>query len=682
MNREKPAGRRAAGRRVNELIQTIREANRQYYVLDRPILSDADYDRLMGELLDLETRYPELRRDDSPTRRVGSPVEGPFPSHAHQVPMLSLENAFAADEVRDFDQRVHKGLGMEAGEEIDYTVEPKYDGVSASLVYKHGCYSVGATRGDGAVGENITAQLRAVQAIPLRLLRDRRPVPEQIEIRGEVLLPLARFHAVNEDQAAHGRPRFANPRNAAAGSLRQLDPAVTARRRLTFVAWGVGACRGVDFSSHREMLAAFRDWGVPVPREVVLCRGIQEVIAAHDRLESRRGTLPYEADGVVIKVDDREAHARLGSTSRHPRWAIAFKFAPRQRTTRVKDIMVQVGRTGILTPVALMEPVSLSGVTVSRATLHTAGEVEAKDVRVGDTVFVRRAGDVIPEIVSVVVEKRTGREKRFHMPRVCPCCGSAVQQVGAYTYCINTSCPDQVRGRILQMASRQAFHITGLGARRVDQLMKAGLLAEVPDIFDLPGKKAQILELERWEEKSAGKLIEEIQQARRVPLHRILTGLSIPGVGQTVARLLAARLSRLDDLLAATEEDLLKIDGIGPELARAVTSFFAEPHNRRNLQRLLAAGVQVVGSRSGGGGGALRGMTFVLTGTLEEMTRQEARQAIAERGGRVTDSVSARTSYVVLGSRPGSKAVQAKKLGVATLDAAAFRKLLGLEPGE
>ncbi len=667
----------AARKRAAELREALLEANRSYYVLDQPTMSDAAYDRLLRELAGIEEAYPDLATEDSPTRRVGAPVEGPFRSHRHHEPMLSLDNAFNADEMREFDGRVRRGLERgEEGEPVRYTVEPKYDGVSASLVYEKGRLAVGATRGDGGTGEDVTAQIRTIRSVPLALHPGGGRAPARLEIRGEVLLPLERFAAVNADQEEKGLPRFANPRNATAGSLRQLDPAITASRGLEFIGWGVGAVEGRRFASHSDILEALKGWGVPVSRDVAVCAGIDEAIAAHQEMEARRDRFPYELDGVVVKVDSLEERDRLGATSRHPRWAIAFKFAPRQETTRVREIVVQVGRTGILTPVAILEPVTIGGVTVSRATLHTAGEVEAKDVRAGDTVFVQRAGDVIPEVVSVVPGKRTGKERPFTMPSRCPRCGGEVEEVGAYTYCLNSSCPDQVRGRILHLTSRQAFDITGLGTKKVDQLLAAGLLAEIPDVFTLAERRDDLIKLERWEEKSVANLLEEIQRARRVPFDRFLAALSIPGIGATVARLLADAFPTLEDLRGAGEEALLEVDGIGPELARSVAHFFAEEHNWANIEKMLAAGVEIIYTEKLSD--ELAGKTFVLTGSLESLTREQAGKAVTDRGGKVASSVSKKTDYVVIGANPGSKADKAAKLGVETLDEKAFRKLLGL----
>lgn len=661
--------------RVEALRRLIHEANRAYYVLARPTLADAEYDLLLQELNALEEAHPELITDDSPTRRVGAPVEGPFPSHRHQVPMLSLGNAFHEDEAREFDARVRRGLGL--GEEdppVEYTLEPKYDGVSASLTYEKGQLVRGATRGDGVTGEDVTAQIRTVRSVPLRLSGPDGAIPERLEIRGEVILPLAVFASINADQQSQGMPLFANARNAAAGSLRQLDPAITAARRLEFIGWGIGAVSGAGFTSHGEILAALAGWGVPVSRDLLVCTGMDAAMAAHHQMEADRDDLPLEVDGAVIKVNSLKLQIRLGRTSRHPRWALAYKFASRQMTTRVNDIVVQVGRTGVLTPVAELEPVNIGGVTVSRATLHNAGEIAAKDVRVGDTVFVQRAGDVIPAVVSVVMEKRKGRPRRFRMPESCPLCGGEVAEVGAHLHCLNTSCPGQVRGRILHLASRQAFDITGLGTRKVDQLMAAGLLREFPDVFTLCQKKEELIKLDRWEEKSAGKLLDEIAQARTVPLERLLVALSIPGVGVTVARALAAAYSDLAALGEATEETLMEIEGVGPEIARAAVHFFAQEHNRENLALLLAAGVKPVPPEKLSD--LLAGKTFVLTGTMPSMPRDEASAAISRRGGRVTSAVSSRTSYLVAGENAGAKLVKARKLDVEVLDEEAFRRLL------
>ncbi|MFQ5766437.1 MAG: NAD-dependent DNA ligase LigA, partial [Acidobacteriota bacterium] len=667
--------KRAARLRAKQLRASIEEANRRYYVDDHPTIADSEYDDLMAELRALEAQYPDLITSLSPTQRVGAPLESGFPSYRHGEPMLSLDNAFTEEDVREFDGRVRKGLGLEQGDpEIEYTVEPKYDGVSASLIYAEGRLLAGVTRGDGRTGEEITAQIRTIRSIPLVLSGKPLQLPKQVEIRGEVILPLARFAAVNEDQRRRGQAVFANPRNAAAGSLRQLDPEVTASRKLVFFAWGLGLCEGRNFASHLDILSALRDWGVPVSRQVKRSHGISASIKTHHLMEEQRDRLEFEADGVVIKVNRLDQRRRLGATARHPRWAIAYKFQPRQATTRVRAITVQVGRTGVLTPVAELQPVTIGGVTISRATLHSAGEVAAKDIRAGDAVFVQRAGDVIPEVVSVIKEKRSGRERKFRMPAACPTCHGEVEEVGAHTYCLNMSCPDQVRGRILQMVSRQAFDITGLGTRRVNQLLEEGLLRGPADLFSLKTRREQLVSLEGWQEKSVDNLLAEIERARRIPFDRFLIALSIPGVGQAVARLLSGHHDTLESLMQSEEEDLREIEGVGPELARSIVHFFSENHNRHTLQGLLEDGVVIVYRKRSSA--TLAGKTFVLTGCLEGMTREEARQAIEDRGGKVSSSVSLKTSYVVRGESPGAKAGRAEKLGVQLLDEEAFRKLL------
>ncbi|MFQ5718191.1 MAG: NAD-dependent DNA ligase LigA [Acidobacteriota bacterium] len=670
-----PDDRQGAQRRVATLRRELLEANRRYYVLDDPTISDAAYDAKLRELRELEDRFPSLQDADSPTRRVGAPVEGPFTEYRHAAPMLSLDNAFDAEQVREFDARVRKGLDLaETAGPVEYAVEPKYDGISASLVYVGGRYTAGATRGDGTTGEDITPQLRAISAVPLRLLTADRPAPRRIEIRGEVIFPRERFSRLNDAQEAAGLPRFANPRNAAAGSLRQLDPAITASRGLHLIGWGCGIAEGVTFTTHLEMLAALAAWGITVSKDVRLCAGIETAVEAHHAIEAARDDLPFEVDGVVIKVNDLALRNALGRTARHPRWAIAYKFAPRQATTIVKDIIVQVGRTGVLTPVAVLEPVAIGGVTVSRATLHNPGEIESKDVRIKDTVFVQRAGDVIPAIVSVVRDRRRGRPRRFRMPDTCPRCSTAVTTVGAHVYCPNTSCPDQLRGRILHLTSRHAFDITGLGVRKIDQLIDAGLLQELPDVFTLPDHQGDLVSLERWEATSAANLAREIRTAAHVTFDRFLVSLSIPGVGATVSRLLAATFPTLDDLVAADTDHLLAIDGIGPELAAAIIGFFGEKHNRATIAKMIAAGVTLEYPENSSG--HLTGKTFVLTGTLPTLSRQQAKEAIMARGGRVTSAVSKKTTYVVVGADPGSKAARAEKLGVTRLDEAALRKLL------
>ena len=655
--------------RAIELRREIDRHNYNYYVLNQPTVSDAEYDRLFQELAALETRHPEWITPDSPTRRVGAPLESFGRTVKHEQPMLSLENAFLEEEAREFDKRVQKGAGEG---KAAYLVEPKYDGISASLTYLDGILTLGATRGDGVHGEDVTANIRTIPTVPLKL-GEKSPYPPRIEIRGEVLIPRKLFREINHLQEESGLPMFANPRNAASGSLRQLDPAVTAKRKLRFYAWGIGNHDGLACETQKEIIHQLQEWGFVTSPDIKLCNSIDSAILRHHWMEAHRAEIEYEIDGAVLKVNRLAFQRELGGTARHPRWALAYKFKPSQETTRVLSIDVQVGRTGILTPVANLEPVEIGGVTVSRATLHTEGELAAKGILIGDTVFVERAGDVIPEIIKPVIEKRTGEEKPFRMPDQCPACGSGVQREGAHLYCLNLSCPAQVRGRIIHFASRNGFDIAGLGTKRVDQLYAAGLLGDLSDIFYL--KEESLINLPGWEEKSVSNLVAQIDRAREISFDRFLFGLSIHGVGASVAKLLARRFSSLEDLQSASVETLTEIHGIGPELAGSIVHFFTEKKNCQTISRLR--------NRNGGvniryenaeetGATFFRGKKVALTGTFQEFSREALTRRIESLGGTVTSSVSKNTDFVIAGEAPGSKLERAISLGVQVLSEEEF----------
>ena len=654
-------------REIESLRNEINRHNYLYYVASQPVISDAEYDRLYRRLVDLEKAYPDLKCADSPTQRIGAPLPAFGKAITHGEPMMSLENAFTESEVQSFDLRVRKLAGVD---QIEYLVEPKYDGVSASLIYEQGLFLLGATRGDGVRGEDITANIRTIPTVPLRLgvpgeeVEENKPLPSRIEIRGEVLISKEDFREINRIQASEGLPLFANPRNAASGALRQLDPAVASKRRLSFYGWGVGKVEGMPFRSQSETLQQLKRWGFRISREISKCQSIEEAIDRHHRMEKDRREIDFEIDGAVIKVNRTDYQEKLGATARHPRWGLAYKFKPLQMTTRILRIDVQTGRTGILTPVAILEPVDIGGVTVSRATLHTEGELAEKELLIGDTVFIERAGDVIPEVIKPVTEKRTGRERAFVMPDNCPACGSSVEKKGAYLYCINLLCPAQAQGKIVHLCSRKGFDIQGLGKKKADQLLAAGLLKEASDVFYL--EKKRLAALPGWNEKSSQNLIDQIEKAKKVPFARLIYALSILDVGSTGSRTLAAHFRSLEELQKSSLEDLTRIRGIGPEIGSSIVRFFGEERNRKAIARILASGIQIEypPARSKGG---WEGKRIVITGTFRSFTREQLSQWIEENGGTVSSSVSPKTDYLFAGEDPGSKLGRAEKLEIPLL---------------
>lgn len=667
-------------RRAADLRDAINHHDYRYHVLDDPEVSDAEYDRLMRELIDLETAWPSLRTADSPTARVGAPPLTQFETARHTVPMQSLDNAFSEAELREFDGRVRRRLGTD--EPVAYTAEPKLDGVAVELVYDAGRLILATTRGDGVEGEVITANVRTIRSVPLVLQnRDETPPPDRLEVRGEVFMNRDAFKSLNERRLDANESPFANPRNAAAGSLRQLDSSVTAGRPLEIFFYGIGVWTGPKGppDSHAETLEALRRMGLRINPHIRTKLTIDEVLDHVKSLSEIRHQLPYEIDGVVAKVDRRTWQEALGSRSRSPRWAIAMKFAATQETTRVRAIDVQVGRTGALTPVALLEPVNVGGVTVSRATLHNADEIRRKDVRVGDHVLIQRAGDVIPEVVKVIVSRRTGEESPFVMPDHCPVCGTAATKEAdeAVLRCPNAACPAQIKARLRHFASRRAVDIDGLGERLVEQLVDTGRVRTIADIYRLD--PADLASLERMGEKSAANLIEAIEHRKEIPLDRFLHALGIRHVGETVARLLADRYGSVEAIGDQTADELAAIDGIGPEIAGSVEAFFREPENRRLIDDLRAAGVRIIAPAAPAEGKTepdLAGKTLVLTGALTSMTRAEARAKIEAAGGRVTGSVSRKTDYLVAGDSPGSKLKKAEELGVTVIDEETLIRLL------
>jgi DNA ligase (NAD+) len=661
--------------RARFLADELTRHNYRYYVLDDPEIADSEYDRLMQELGDLEQRWPELVTPDSPTHRVGAPPLSKFASVPHSLPMLSLDNAFNDDDVFEFERRIRRLLKTTAP--IPYMVEPKMDGVAVELIYRDGLLAQAATRGDGFVGEDITANVRTIRALPLRLsLPADGAVPATLEVRGEIFIHREAFRQFNRERIAAELPPFANPRNAAAGSLRQLDSQVTAQRPLNIFCYGIGVMQGDVPASQSELLARLKMFGLPVNPLVQSCRTIEEVLAVYRELEARRETLPYDIDGMVIKVDARALQDQLGTTSRSPRWAIAYKFKAIQATTRLEAIEVQVGRTGALTPVAHLTPVSVGGVVVSRATLHNQDEIDRKDVRIGDTVLVQRAGDVIPEVVMPVVSKRRGDERRFRMPDVCPSCGASVVRTEGEiaVRCFNADCPAQLKERIRHFASKNAFDIDGLGEKLVDQLVSRGLVASFPDLFGL--EAADLAGLDRMAEKSAANLIAALQASKTISFDRFIFALGIRHVGEHVARVLAKHFPGVAALQAADRDALEAIEGIGPIVAASVASFFGREENTEMIRRLLDSGVQITMDQAASDR-HLSGLTFVLTGTLARLSRAQAQGLIEAAGGKVTGSVSRKTDYVVAGTSPGSKIDKARKLNVAVIDEARLREMLG-----
>jgi DNA ligase (NAD+) len=663
---------RAVRDEAEALRRELETHDHLYHALGAPRISDSEYDELFRRLQAIEAAHPALVTPDSPTQRVGSAPLTHFETATHRQPMLSLQNVTSLEELAEWQARVLRLLGRE---QIDYVCEPKIDGVAVELVYEKGLLTVAATRGDGLVGENVTAAVRTIRQVPLRLSGEHRPVPRLLEVRGEVFLPVAAFHRLNREREEAGEAPFANPRNATAGSLKQLDPRVAARRPLDLGCHGVGTIDGAAVDGHQALLAAFRDWGLPAVGHLARAAGVDEVAAHFARLETARDGLPFEIDGLVVKVDDRELQELLGQVSRSPRWAVAWKFKPRQATTRVERIVASVGRTGVLTPVAELEPVQVGGVTVRNVSLHNMDEVERKDVRVGDTILLERAGDVIPYVVKVLPERRGGGEQPFHMPEACPVCGSHVQRVeGEVAYrCLGLACPAKLKQAVRFYGSRTALDIEGLGEKLVEQLVDRGLVKDLADLYHLD--EATLVDLDRMGAKSAGNLLAQVERSKHAPLPRFLAGLGIRQVGEATAKALAVHFGTLDAVMAAADDALQEVRDVGPEVAASIAAFFAEPRNRDVIMRLRAAGVAPTAVEAETG--ALTGSTFVLTGTLAAMSRPEATRRIEAQGGRVVSGLSAKVRYLVVGEEPGSKLEKARKLGVETLDEAAFLALLG-----
>ncbi len=671
---------KAAQARIAALVDEIERHNHQYYVLDKPLISDAAYDKLFRELQELEAGHPSLKPLHSPTDRVGGAVLEKFTKHKHVVPMLSLGNAYSVDEFRDFDGRVKRVLNLPESEQVEYFCELKFDGLSMSVTYENGKLAVAATRGDGTIGENVTANIKTIRSVPLKLRGDH--VPALLEVRGEVLISHKDFKKLNAQRAQASEELFANPRNAAAGSVRQLDTKIAAARPLTAFWYGVGVMEyekpkaKMPIETHEQLEELLAEWGFLVSPHKKICRGVDAVVKFYSDIQAQRETLPFDIDGIVVKVNSLKLQEELGFVARSPRGQLAFKYPARQETSVVKDIIVQVGRTGAITPVAILDPVEVGGVTVSRVTLHNPQEIARKDVRIGDTVVVQRAGDVIPEIVSVIVEKRPSRAKPYAFPQECPSCGDTLRQEEgeAVPRCVNELCDAQVKEQIAHFASKDAMDIDGLGWKIVEFLYDEGLIRSPADLYQL--KKEDLLKLEGFKEKSAGNLMASIDVSRTRSLSRLIFGLGIRHVGETLAKTLAKQLGTLDKLASATEEELLEIREVGVEVARSLVEWFGSKRHRKLLDDLGTLGVKPEAQRAAVDG-PLRGQTVVVTGTLSKMSRGQAHELVERHGGAVGSSVTKKTSYLVVGEDAGSKLEKAKQLGVKTLTEDEFLQLLG-----
>jgi DNA ligase (NAD+) len=659
-----------AEKRIKKLREEIRHHDYLYYVKNEPEISDKEYDKLMKELKDLEEKFPDLQTDDSPTQRVGAGPAEEFEEVKHVKPLLSLDTA-DLDEVKDFDDRIKRELDIER---VEYIVEPKLDGLSLELIYEDGYYSRGATRGDGRVGEDISENVKTIRAVPLKLRSKKHEIPKFLAVRGEGIMHLEDFEKFNKSLVEQGENPMANPRNAAAGALRRLDPTETAKRPLDVYFYEIinYESNDIDVDTQWDGLKLLKKWGLKTNPHVKLCEDIDEAIKYHDDMEEKREKLGYEIDGVVIKVNRFDYQEKMGVKSRSPRWAVAYKFPPRKEETRIMDIVVQVGRRGTLTPVALLKPVDVQGVTVSRATLHNMDYIAEKDIKKGDWVKIVRAGDVIPEVLDVDKKKRSGDEEKFEIPDNCPVCGSNVAKEGAFFRCTGgLSCKAQLKRGIQHFASRGAMDIEGLGGKTVDLLVDEEIVERMSDIYRL--KKEDLVDLERWADKSAENLVEAIEDSKKKSLSRFLYALGIPEVGQHTAQLIADKYETMENIMEATEEDLLNIFEIGPEIAKNIVNFFNEEHNIKEIKDFKKLGLKMEHEKTGG---KLEGKRFVFTGSLKDFTRSEAKEAVQKLGGEATSSVSNKVDYVVAGVKPGSKKDQAKDLGIKIIDEEKFKKLI------
>lgn len=662
--------------RIEDLRRRIEHHNYRYYVLDDPVVSDAEYDRLFRELQELEKTHPGLDHPASPTRKVGSAPAAAFSPRAHSIPMYGLDNCFSMDEVRQFVDRIRK---QAPENELSFWVEPKLDGLAVEVIYESGIFTAACTRGDGSVGEDVTANVRTVRNLPLSLM-DASMVPEYLEVRGEIVIPKKNFQKLNALKEQNGEKVFANPRNAAAGSVRQLDSRVTASRPLYFFAFGTGIIRSRNegrWSAQSSISAGLKALGVPPVPGGRLCRNLDEIEGFFEEQSSKRHDSPFDIDGLVIKVDHVSQQERLGFTARAPRWAIAFKFPAMQEKTRLRQISVQVGRTGVLTPVAYLDPVNVGGVMLSRASLHNENEIRAKDLKIGDMVLVQRAGDVIPEVVKTLPEERTGREVDFVFPDTCPSCHSPVTRIEQEVAwrCVNLSCPARLEQGLIHFAGRQALDIEGLGKKWVEVLVSRGLISKLSDIFRL--QKNDLLKLERMGDKSAGNLIDSIQKAREnATLPRLIFGLGIRHVGLQTARALAANFRDLDELSRANASSLQAIDDVGPEVASSIAGFFKNSANRQLLTDFKDLGLWPASRTSSSGDGHLKDKKFIFTGTIQGLSRQEATAMVEAQGGKVVGSISGKVDYVVAGDNPGSKLTRALNLGLRIVGRDEFMELI------
>ncbi len=663
--------RQKAKKEIEKLKEEIRRHDRLYYAENSPEISDREYDVLMKKLDALEKDYPELVTSDSPTQRVGGEPSREFPPAKHLAPMLSMDNTYSADELREFDKRIKKNL---EGKEAEYAVELKYDGVSVSLLYRNGRLVRGATRGDGITGDEVTGNLKTIRSIPLVLDGD--GLPESFEVRGEVYMKRQEFIKINREKEKSGEPLFANPRNAAAGSLKLLDPRLVAERGLDIFAYGIGHCKGRDFGTHDEVLKFLKKAGFRVNPNMKLCSNIEDVIDYCNKWEDKRGSLEYDTDGMVIKVNSLTQQKELGYTTKAPRWVIAYKFPASKVATRLKDIILQVGRTGALTPVAVLEPVHVSGSVVSRATLHNIDEIARLDARIGDTVLIEKSGEIIPKINSVIKSKRTGKEKKFIAPDTCPACGSkAVRLSGEVAIrCENVACPAQLKMKILHFTSRGAMDIEGLGDKIVDQMVDKKLINDYGDIYYL--KQEEVAGLERFAEKSASNIIRAIEKSKHNELYRLIFGLGIRHVGVHAARLLADRFSSVDNITESSREELETIYEIGPVMGESIYRFFRTKENLRVLDKLKKAGVKMSEKATHKEELKFSGKTFVFTGTLASFSREEAERLVASLGGEFSSSIGRNTDFVVCGENPGSKFEKAKKMGIKIIDENEFKRMI------
>ena len=660
---------------IEQLVKDLNYHCYRYYVLDAPVISDAEYDQKYRHLKELEEKYNYVL-PDSPTLRIGAPPLEKFEKIRHAEPMLSLGNAFSYDEVREFDKRT-KRLLKNGDREIEYTVEPKYDGLAIELSYRKGLLYKSSTRGDGYVGEDVTLNIRTIKAVPLKIEGPGR-VPQEIDIRGEVYMDLAEFDKLNKQREEKGEPLFANPRNAAAGSIRQLDPAVTMSRKLYLACYGIGAVRGLELKSQSELISWLSEARFPTPASIKLTKGIDAVIEAIREIEETRGDFPFEADGAVIKVNDFGLQQKLGVKTREPRWAIAYKFEARQGTTIIREIHGSVGRTGVITPFAVFEPVKIGGVTVSRSTLHNWDEIRRKDIKIGDTVVVERAGDVIPHVVMVVLEKRTGREKSFPLPEKCPACGSEVvrEQGEVAVRCVSLHCPAQLQEKIIHFASRGGMDIEGLGEKNVELLYSRGLIKHFEDIYKL--KKEELLDLPRFAEKSAQNLVDAIERSKHTTLAKFLFAIGILHVGEYAAKLLAKNFRNLEDLYRISPEKIIQIKQMGEKLSSSLATFFADEKNLRTLNSMISLGLDIKNPDFAAGADEelpLKGLSFVITGTLPK-PRKEVEDLIEKHGGHPSSALSSKTDFLIVGEEPGSKRKKASALGVRTISYSELLQLI------